>query len=323
MPKCLLFKHGITISPNGGTRPCCAFAMDNVPHIRYNEDWQTRHNEWYEQSLNEWLPNCRQCHDQERSGQHSMRTRYNKEFEYAEGIKLWDLKINNTCNLACRMCHATSSSIWEQIIKNNSDSFDEYYGGPPKRKWWRDSVDFLNEMIDSRLIKFTGGEPFLIPQVKQIVEGLIDMDVASGMILQITTNGTVDISTWYKLFEQFESVELIASIDAVGPRYEYIRVGASWDRVSSNVESIQKNKPKNCYLQIQCLPMALNEGYTHLVEQWARDTGADYELVTPLYDPEFLRPEALTNPELKLKMIEQLEIQDRIHGTNWRDFIDE
>ena len=38
-------------------------------------------------------------------------------------------------------------------------------------------------------VKFTGGEPFLIPQVRRIVEGLIDRDVAGAVTLQLTTNG--------------------------------------------------------------------------------------------------------------------------------------
>lgn len=322
MPECSLFKHGMTISTNGGTRPCCAFAMTDVPTVRYDEDWTTRHNAWHEQSLTEWLPNCRACKTDEEAGQRSLRQIYNAEFEYAQGIALWDLKINNTCNLACRMCHATSSSVWEQIYKDNSD-LDSYYGGAPKHRWWRDSVDMLHEMVDVKKLKFTGGEPFLVPQVRKIVQGLIDMDVASGVVLQLTTNGTQQLDSWYPLFAQFKHVELIVSIDAIGARYEYIRAGADWQQVSSNVEHINRTKPSNVRFEVQCLPMALNKGYTHEVEKWAKEVGTEWHLATPLFDPDFLSEQALTDPVLRKRMIEQLEIQDRVHGTDWREFINE
>lgn len=322
MPECSLFKHGITISPNGGTRPCCAFAMTGVPNIKFNEDWQTRHTAWHEQSIDSWVPNCRACKTDEESGQKSLRQIYNKELQYAEGIALWDLKINNTCNLSCRMCHATSSSVWETIYKENPD-LDRYYGDPPPKRWWKESIDLLDKMVDAKKVKFTGGEPFLIPQVRRIVEGLIDRDIAGAVTLQLTTNGTQNIDSWYPLFAEFKKVELIVSVDAVGPRFEYIRVGADWNQVSSNVEHIQRTKPDNVYFEVQCLPMALNHGYTQEVEQWAKQLGAFYHTATPLFDPDFLSIKALTDPELKKRMVEQLNIQDRIHGTDWREFINE
>ena len=69
--------------------------------------------------------------------------------------------------------------------------------------------------------------------------------------------------------------------------------------------------------------MALNHGYTQEVEQWAKQLGAFYHTATPLFDPDFLSIKALTDPELRKRMVEQLNIQDRIHGTDWREFINE
>jgi len=326
MSKCLLFKHGMTIGPTGGTRPCCAFNTNGIKTIRFDEDWKTRHDEWYDESSSDWvMPGCRQCHDQETIYNHnSMRQRYNREFKDAEGIKLWDLKINNTCNLACRMCDPTSSSQWERIAKeNNPDGLDEYYKQVPPSKWWRDSISLLDEMYDASYVKFTGGEPFLIPQVKQIVEGLVEKDIAPAVTLQFTTNGTQDITNWYPLFKKFKGVELIVSIDATEERYEYIRAGANWKQVSNNVTNIKKYCPSNMHIDIHCLPQALNVGYTHLVEEWASSLGLRCEVVSALYEPEFMRPEALSDPILKNKLIKQLEILDKVHGTNWRNFIDE
>ena len=38
---------------------------------------------------------------------------------------------------------------------------------------------------------------------------------------------------------------------------------------------------------------------------------------------DFLQEDVMDNPKLKDKFIKQMEIQDKIHGTNWRDFVNE
>lgn len=325
MARCLMFKHAMTIGPTGGTRPCCAFDTRDVETVTLDQDWQTRHEAWYQQSLEGWvMPGCRQCHDQENLyNQRSMRQRYNREFQNAQGIKHWDLKINNTCNLACRMCDATSSSTWQRIVADNPESgLAEHYKFSPKNKWWRDSVGLVDQMYDASYVKFTGGEPFLIPQVRKIVQSLIDRDIAPAVTLQFTTNGTQDMSSWMAMFAKFQRVELIVSVDAVGDRYEYIRQGASWEQVNTNIAKLVDKKLDNMDIAIHCLPQALNTGYTHLVEEWADSMGVECEVVSALYEPDFMTPQAATDPVLRRKLIEQLEVMDRLHGTDWRDFLD-
>ena len=145
-------------------------------------------------------------------GEESLRQYYNKELEYAEGIKHWDLKINNTCNFACRMCDPTSSSIWKQIADADTNKeLHKHYHRPITDKWHRESLDFLPLMIDASIVKFTGGEPFMIPQVKRIIEGLIEMEAAPAIKLEMITNGSHNISQWNKYFKEFKQVNISIS----------------------------------------------------------------------------------------------------------------
>ena len=324
MPECKIFEHGVCIGPTGAVRPCCAFMTKGVPSMRWEEDWKSRHDKWNEQSKTSWLRQCIECEQDEELNGHSLRMYYNEELKYAEGIKYWDLKINNTCNLACRMCDPTSSSIWQQIASADPDrELSKHYHRPITEKWHKEARDFLPLMIDASHVKFTGGEPFLIPQVKKIIEGLIEMDVAGAINLQLITNGTHNISQWNHLFEQFKRVNISISIDAIGKRYEYIRPHASWEEVSNNVIEWNKSKPKNSHIWISELPMILNKNHLWEVKDWCSQNKLPFGEASPLINPRFLRTKAWDDPELRDEFIDQMNKLDKIHGTDWREFVEE
>lgn len=324
MPECKIFDHGICIGPTGAVRPCCAFMTKGVPSMYWEEDWRTRHNEWRDRQKEEWLRYCEECEQSEEMGDKSLRQYYNAELEHAEGLKFWDLKINNTCNLACRMCDPTSSSKWKQIADNDPNrELSKHYHRPITDKWHRQAKDFLPLMVDASHVKFTGGEPFMIPQVKQIIEGLIEMDVAPAVKLHMITNGTHDISQWNHYFEKFKQVNISISIDAIGKRYEYIRPYSDWNTVANNVTHWNKTKPKNSYIWITALPMILNKDHLWEVEEWCEHNGLPYGPASPCINPKFLRPNAWDNPELRAEFIDQMNKLDKLHGTDWREFVEE
>lgn len=324
MPKCLAFKHGLTIGPSGAVRPCCAFRTENISSMPLHSDWKSRHDQWDQDSQTVWLPQCLECEQDERLNGKSLRMYYNQVLEHAVGIQYWDLKINNTCNLSCRMCHPTSSSQWQQNLDRNPHSaFDRYYQVSLTSRWHRESQDLVPLMLDAKVVKFTGGEPMLIPQVKSIIQQLIQQDIAPAVTLELITNGTYDLLAWQKYFDKFARVNINISVDAIGKRYEYIRPGASWQQVSDNIKRFASAKSHNVYLSINCLPMVLNKDHISEVQQWCLENNLHFSLASPIISPDFLRTDALSDPELAKKFCQQMSIQDQIHGTDYREFIDE
>jgi len=320
MPECKMFDHAVTIGPGGTIRPCCAWTdLPNTPSMRWNDDWQSRHSAWGKQQAQGWLPQCAECKQSEDLGRGSLRTEVNRKLKYATGIEYWDLKINNTCNLACRMCDAWSSSKWAEY----SDIPGLRVSGSPNEKWHRQASGFVPEMLDAKEVKFTGGEPFLIPQVKHIIQELIDADVAPAIALQLTTNGTQDMTGWCDLFAHFREVRVSVSIDAVGKRYEYIRPHGDWNLVEQRVLEFQSAMPANTGIWISCLEMILNTNHMWEVEEWCNQYDLLYTPSGPILHPEYLRLDAMDRPEQRKILIEQMEILDKLHGTNWRDFINE
>ena len=64
-----------------------------APRMYFDEDWKTRLPKWRDLSRDEWLSQCEEAKQSEEMGEESLRQYYNKELEYAEGIKHWDSKL--------------------------------------------------------------------------------------------------------------------------------------------------------------------------------------------------------------------------------------
>jgi molybdenum cofactor biosynthesis enzyme MoaA len=317
MPKCLALKHAATIGPLGTVRPCCAWNNNLGKETPLGVEFYHKHELWYQQLLNNWLPECRECQQSEEAGNSSLRNYFNDVLAASNGVEYWDFKINNTCNLACRMCDPVNSSTWNKI----QQAIDPGFKSNNINKWHKRINEMLPELYTAKVIKFTGGEPFLIPQVKKIIEFLVAEEIASAVTLHFITNGTQDLAPYYGLLSSFNRVIISVSVDAIDERFEYIRAGASWKQVSENIININNNKHTNTELSINCLPQALNIGYIDDVEQWCIINNLNFHLSSPVIAPDYMRPEALTQPDLRKKLIYQMQILDKIHNTDYRDFI--
>lgn len=320
MSYCKLFKHGVTIDPDGSILPCCVFDKKDYPKFAFEDDWYSKQMEMYEQSKHGWLDACHGCKTVEERDGHSYRTTYNRKlenFDAQQGILFWDLKINNTCNLACRICSAFASSTWEQIVKDPANSgLGAHYGKIRSNRWHKEVKDLTHELDGAMEIKFTGGEPIMIPQVRKIINYLIEKNLAKNINLALTTNGTWDLSIYYEKFAQFKDITVTVSADGIGPLFNYLRQNADWNQVWPNILDIKKNV-KNLF--VLCTPQALNNHLLDDIRKFFADHDINCIFNQPVYSPVWMKPNALDDPELKEKFVEQMTILDRIHGTDYKE----
>ena len=327
--ECPFFKHAITINTRGGVRPCCVFDNSKLATIKLDQvdRWKTIFHDLDKRSKNEWLPECAGCKTLEDAGLPSMRNtdsawRPSGPDADSVGVVYWDFKINNTCNLACRMCNGASSSKWEQLA-NTLDGLDKYHQTTLPDRWHKGLDSVLPLLIDARVVKFTGGEPFMIPQVFRVVDYLIDEDIAPAVNLTFVTNGTQDHEKYYEKFKKFKKVRLNISIDAVGKRFEYIRSGADWEQVKNNMERLSKNRPANTEVSFLITPGLLNENYLNEPIELAKSLGFMYNINVPISHPQWLASGALKDAKTRMQFEKQMSILDKHYGTDYRDFIDE
>lgn len=328
MPECPFVDHGMTIRSDGMVDPCCAWRNIDEPYTLYtNEDaWKSKFARIKEGLKDGWPSGCIECKTGEESGKTSMRSRAIKErqFDNAEGIEYWDFKLSVTCNLACKMCGAHSSSTWRRdAFKYKEIAYSFHGDGKGKAKAFKeqDGLDieyFYPHLLNAKVVKFTGGEPFLIPEVRKCVEYLVDSEAARNIRLHFITNGTQELDSWIDLFKEFKHVHLTVSVDAIEELYEYIRHGASWEQVSNNLIKIRDIELPNLKLVVTPLPMALNYGRMHEIKEWCDANRIESNESIECISPAIMSPKAVNNPELKIKLIEHLKMIDRIYGTDYK-----
>ena len=137
-----------------------------------------------------------------------------------------ELSLSNRCNLQCVQCNGElSSAIRTQregraLLQSPYD--DEFF-------------DELRPFLDhvERLV-LIGGEPFLAPETSRVLDLLLAGD--NRPVCSVSTNGTIWNDTVERALEELP-MEVAVSMDgASAATFEAIRVGASFERVLSNLD---------------------------------------------------------------------------------------
>ena len=150
----------------------------------------------------EWPKECHACQLAESNGVESLRQRHIKgeipearinlynpplQEELPFEIPTMEIKLNNLCNLKCRMCHPMDSTSWNdwqqvesfyeqennfmvQAIKDlnlvRKPYLDKFDDNP---NWW---TSFEKLLPYFRRVEFAGGEPLMDPQHYRILDML-------------------------------------------------------------------------------------------------------------------------------------------------------
>ena len=207
---------------------------------------------------------CTRCYEQEASGFFSGRQSANKHHGHhihrvdstqADGsldafeLTYWDIRFSNLCNLSCRSCGSIFSSSWYQdqvklagpewAKKNRALN----YAGRTTTDIWEQLVPHLDYVEQ---IYLAGGEPLMMEEHYNILDelerrGRFDVRLIYNTNFTQTRLKDREVFDYWK---RFDSVSVGASLDAMGPRAEYIRRGTVWDTVERNREQMIKTCPE-------------------------------------------------------------------------------
>lgn len=258
---CSLAWLGITTDPDGSLRPCCVsndhitkdngkpfnLGLDTLEEI-YNSN---SYKELRRAMLNgEHIAGCSTCYNNEEYGRESKRLINNALFQDSVfdsvdsdlNIKYFDLRLGNLCNLKCRMCNPTNSSLIEQELEDNPALNKFYSKNKVELANWFDTEVF-NQNINSQLnnvvsIYMTGGEPTVIKKNYDILQRLIDAGQHKNITLVLNTNLTNSNPIFYDLVSKFNKVIIQMSIDAVGDLDNYIRYPTDFDDVDRTIKDL-------------------------------------------------------------------------------------
>jgi MoaA/NifB/PqqE/SkfB family radical SAM enzyme len=241
--------------PTGEAYPCChaemAYPVGNTRFKTLEEIYRDAPmRELRKDMLNErYNPACNRCYEQEESGFFSGRKSANKH--HGHHIKridddkfqmsYWDIRFSNLCNLSCRSCGHIFSSSWyqDQAKLAGGDWKDRNqalnYAGRTETDMWEQLIPHLDYVEQ---IYFAGGEPLMMEEHYNILEELERRGRFDVRLIYNTNFTHVKLKdrTVFDYWKKFDSVAVGASLDAMGPRAEYIRNGTDWNTVERNRE---------------------------------------------------------------------------------------
>jgi len=272
----LLFQH-LATHPHGGVTHCCvadhrnALSSSRDGNRFYNLNRDTVHDtmnsDSYKKARLEVLDGkkpkaCLRCYAEEAKGVKSKRideienyptytidvarevtdsTGYMKDVQ----LEFVELRLGNTCNIACRTCNPASSSKWrndyDALQKATTFQLTDYntmegFRWPEREGFWE---DLLQHCDNVKTFYINGGEPMLIKEHFAFLERLVEL-------------GKTDIKLWYninmtlmnekviELWRKFDHVKISCSIDDLGDRNHYIRYPTKWNDVEKNFLRLKK-----------------------------------------------------------------------------------
>ena len=288
---------GLATREDGAIKVCCrsqpiGWIQNETLEQAWNNDAMRTVRQ---QVLNNEIPDvCVPCFDLEAQGVESLRQRHIRDSFPDSRINLYpnaldklnddytmpfefptiEIKINNLCNLKCRMCNPLDSTQWkdwEQVEKFYEEEGNYLVDAVRKLGLTRapyiglfeDSAEFwsnLEKLLPYfRRVEFAGGEPLMDPNHYRILDLLAPY--GENIEIKYATNGTVTGikggRTIHDYWPKFKNVVVNVSIDGLHDVYEYIRGNGKFEEVEENVK-IFKSFPNVKYVVGACTVQAGN-----------------------------------------------------------------
>jgi sulfatase maturation enzyme AslB (radical SAM superfamily) len=266
---------GLATREDGAVKVCCRSApIGNIADNTLEEIWNNDTMQLVRRQVlcGERPEVCKPCFDLEDQGVESLRQRHINGVIPEARINLYpdtplqeilpftfptmEIKLNNLCNLKCRMCNpldSTNWTDWDKVVpfykKENNflvPTIESLVNKPGKYigafdntdNWW---ASFEKLLPHFRRVEFAGGEPLMDPQHYKILDML--KPYGKNIELKYATNGTtLGISkgrTIHDYWPHFRSIAVNVSLDGINDVYDYIRGNGDFTEVEKNIKEIQ------------------------------------------------------------------------------------
>ena len=271
---------GLATREDGAVKVCCrSHPIGNIQEETLEEIWNNDNMKRIRKQVlnNERPAECAPCFNLEDQGVQSLRQRHTAgvipearinlypdaldalQDDYSMPFELptMEIKLNNLCNLRCRMCNPLDSTSWKDwnqvtdfykkednflvpLIEKTVDVPGQYIGPFDNSDNWWNSFEKLLPYF--RRVEFAGGEPLMDPYHYRILDMLAPY--GDNIEIKYATNGTTlgikGGRTVHDYWPKFKSVAVNVSIDGIGDSYEYIRGNSDWDKLVNNIKVIQQ-----------------------------------------------------------------------------------
>lgn len=301
---------------------------------KFNSLQELEKSSWLNELKNKifWSPECIRCQQEENLGKKSIRqhsverhkilSSYNSEYLIIGGV------LDNICNSACQFCDENlSTKIGNLKYGKNYKLINNY--------------DKFIELPQDRIIELdiNGGEPSNSPNYQHILDNL----PPNLKILRINTNASKLITNLDKILKKKIKVFITISLDGVNQIFEYARYPLKWDNFINVVDQYNDLREKNSFLSLNfwtTLSVYTINDYQNIIN-FAKEKQIDisfgilqkpdplnivYEnpITSKAKNIFFNKDESLFNliasgKNNSDKLLNYIQIQDKIRGTNYED----
>ena len=296
---CALPWINLSTDVNGSLRPCCKFAQPDtsneyqLPNMKEGSLdilWNDQRFQNLRQAfLDGKKPKeCQSCWDEEAAGINSFRVQFAKDkkintstmlFEpiVSSGPRAMDLKLNNVCNLKCRICGPQASSTF---LKEYQEQFNVIVEGSDY--WISNKIlgtsneEVINKWAEDLIhLEITGGEPMASPENIKVLDLLIKSGNAKNITILLNTNGTLYNKKFLDHVLQFKEITMCISVDDLGPRLEYERYPTEWNTIQENISKFLELRKNNSNLFLTLCPTVSVFNIYYLTDylQWSKSLG--------------------------------------------------
>ena len=259
---CVAPWYSVFLDSQGKLAPCCNFKNSYTNYDQIEKYFNSNEIKDLRHDLLNGIKNknCSSCWKDEDNGGDSLRLILNrttalhgsfnlsKQIKHPQlsEVKSFDLTLGNLCNLKCVMCTPSLSSqllaevtLNPQLNSRYKKKFDQKAFDWPKSE---DFVKWCERYLPQAIhIKLTGGEPFLLPWIHEVIETIPEKQKAK-CILHFTTNLTKIDDKLFETFKKFKAVWISVSVEGTGRTHEYLRHGHSWELLTKNIQNILEKK---------------------------------------------------------------------------------
>ena len=322
--KCYAPWHSILVRFNGDIVPDGVYTnrYGNVLESSLNDVLNSITASYTKDSIRSGVlpPECEQCVLKEASVGHSRRLFFrdilnpmlegnqNDYSKNSHDIMFLEFNMSNICNLKCRMCDGINSSAWvKDELKLAEDGNilqrrinDPEFGYTNKseqiiERLFEDPTPFMN----LRYLSIKGGEPYMEPANKKILQKFIDLGIAKNVTLDWTTNGTIVDEEVHELARQYGHTKWTVSIEGTDGLYEYIRGGKNFTfaQLNENLKHYDFDR-----IIIAVTVMAYNIAHLDKIQSWydgAKQDNWDIYFNNVVAAPPYLNPRVLPNEILE------------------------
>ncbi len=261
--------------PDGRVMPCCV-ADSNSPVSKIEKDTSIiemmNSDEYKKMRLamlnDEPVEICKRCYDLEKVGVFTLREGHKGNAKNSKDLvldtnpdgsindlqmKYMDIRFSNICNMKCRSCGPSCSSLWAQefLEHRGVEITNKHFGITKMVVNSNEDHVFLQKLKpylkDVEEVYFAGGEIIITPEHYECLDFWIENNLTHKVNLSYTTNfSTLKFKdkNLIEYWKKFPKIQIWASLDAWGRTAEIIRKGTDWDRIIENIKELKRLVPQ-------------------------------------------------------------------------------